>query len=38
VRSPQEWRYAAGRTDLWGVTAPPTERMKAAQAKIRFAP
>ena len=38
VRSPQEWRYAAGRTDLWGVTPPPSERMKAAQAKIRFAP
>jgi catechol 2,3-dioxygenase-like lactoylglutathione lyase family enzyme len=36
VRSPEEWRYPPGRSDLWGVTPPPSERMRAAQAKIRF--
>ena len=34
---PSHWRYPAGRTDLWGVTPPPTERLKSAQEAIRFA-
>ena len=38
VRAPADWKYPAGRTDLWGATAPPSERMQAAQRKIRFAP
>lgn len=38
VRTPADWKYPPGRTDLWGATAPPSERMKAAQKKIRFAP
>ena len=37
VRSPGDWVYPPGRSDLWGATAPPSERMKAAQKKIRFA-
>ena len=38
VRTPADWKYPPGRSDLWGATAPPSERMKAAQKKIRFAP
>ena len=37
ARAPEQWRYPAGRTDLWGATPPPSARMQAAQAKIRFA-
>jgi catechol 2,3-dioxygenase len=37
VRTPEDWRYPPGHTDLWGATAPPSERMKSAQKKIRFA-
>jgi catechol 2,3-dioxygenase len=36
VRSPEEWRYPPGHSDLWGATAPPTGRMLAAQKKIVF--
>jgi len=38
VKSPADWAYPPGHSDLWGATAPPSERMKAAQKKIRFAP
>ena len=37
VRAPGEWAYPPGHSDLWGATAPPTARMKAAQKKIEFA-
>jgi catechol-2,3-dioxygenase len=37
VRTPKDWAYPPGRSDLWGATAPPSERMKSAQKKIRFA-
>lgn len=37
VRAPGDWAYPPGRTDLWGATPPPSERMKAAQKKIGFA-
>ncbi len=37
VREPREWAYPPGHSDLWGATAPPSERMKAAQKKIEFA-
>ena len=36
VREPREWAYPPGHSDLWGVTPPPSERMKAAQKKIGF--
>jgi len=36
-RAPEAWAYPAGTTDLWGLTAPPSERMLAAQARIAFA-
>lgn len=37
VRAPGDWAYPPGRSDLWGATAPPSSRMKAAQARIGFA-
>ena len=37
VRTPRDWMYPPGRSDLWGATPPPSERMKAAQKKIGFA-
>ena len=37
VREPGEWAYPPGHSDLWGATAPPSERMRAAQKKIQFA-
>lgn len=37
IRQPAQWAYPAGHSDLWGATPPPSERMKAAQNKIRFA-
>jgi catechol 2,3-dioxygenase len=37
VRTPADWAYPQGHSDLWGATAPPSERMKAAQKKIGFA-
>ena len=37
VREPREWAYPPGHSDLWGATAPPSARMKAAQKKIQFA-
>ncbi len=36
VREPREWAYPPGRSDLWGATPPPSERMKAAQKQIAF--
>lgn len=37
VGSPGDWIYPEGRTDLSGVTPPPSARIKAAQQKIVFA-
>jgi catechol 2,3-dioxygenase len=37
VGRPDDWRWPPGRVDHWGVSDPPSERMKAAQRKIRFA-
>jgi catechol-2,3-dioxygenase len=37
VRTPEEWRYPPGHSDLWGATPPPTARMKEAQDRIGFA-
>jgi catechol 2,3-dioxygenase len=37
VRTPADWVYPRGHSDLWGATPPPSERMKAAQKKIGFA-
>jgi catechol 2,3-dioxygenase len=37
VGRPDDWKWPPGRVDHWGVSDPPSERMKAAQRKIRFA-
>lgn len=37
AREPGNWVYPPGHSDLWGATAPPSARMKAAQEQIRFA-
>ncbi|MEK6244817.1 MAG: VOC family protein [Pseudomonadota bacterium] len=37
VREANDWAYPPGHSDLWGVTPPPSARMKAAQKKIEFA-
>jgi catechol 2,3-dioxygenase len=34
---PDDWKWPPGRVDHWGVSDPPSDRMKAAQRKIRFA-
>jgi len=37
VGRPDDWKWPPGRVDHWGISDPPSERMKAAQKKIRFA-
>lgn len=37
VGGPQDWVYPPGHSDLWGVTSPPSARMKDAQNTILFA-
>ena len=37
VGAPEDWTWPPGRTDRWGITGPPSERLHAAQRKIRFA-
>ena len=34
--SPADWTWPPGRFDQWGVSKPPSERIKQAQKKIRF--
>lgn len=34
---PDDWGFPEGRTDRWGVTGPPSERMHEAQSRIGFA-
>ena len=36
--SPADWAWPAGRVDQWGISAPPSARLKAAQRAVRFAP
>ena len=35
---PEDWAWPAGRVDQWGISAPPSARLKQAQASVRFAP
>jgi catechol 2,3-dioxygenase len=37
VRGASDWRWPPGRSDQWGVTAPPSARLLEAQRRIRFA-
>lgn len=34
---PDDWKWPRGRVDQWGVSAPPSPRIKEAQKAIRFA-
>ncbi len=34
---PDDWQWPPGRVDRWGVSAPPSDRIKTAQQKIKFA-
>lgn len=34
---PSDWTWPPGRFDQWGVSKPPSDRIKQAQKKIRFA-
>jgi catechol 2,3-dioxygenase len=36
VGGPSDWTWPPGRFDQWGVSKPPSDRIKQAQKKIRF--
>ncbi|MES2941257.1 MAG: VOC family protein [Pseudomonadota bacterium] len=35
--SPDDWKWPPGRLDQWGISAPPSARLKEAQRQIGFA-
>lgn len=37
ARGPEDWKWPAGRVDQWGISAPPSQRLKEAQRQILFA-
>jgi catechol 2,3-dioxygenase len=37
VRGPEDWTWPPGRVDQWGVSAPPSARLKEAQRAVHFA-
>ena len=36
VGSPDDWKWPAGRVDHWGISQPPSARLKQAQRAIHF--
>ena len=38
VRGPADWAWPTGRVDHWGISAPPSARLKQAQRAVLFAP
>ena len=34
---PSDWGWPPGRSDHWGITGPPSQRLKAAQGAVGFA-
>jgi catechol 2,3-dioxygenase-like lactoylglutathione lyase family enzyme len=38
VGGPDDWKWPPGRMDRWGIAVGPTDRMKAAQKQVGFAP
>lgn len=38
VRGPSDWTWPPGRVDQWGVSAPPSARLKEAQRAVLFSP
>jgi catechol 2,3-dioxygenase-like lactoylglutathione lyase family enzyme len=37
VGGPDDWKWPPGRVDHWGISGPPSARLKEAQKKISFA-
>jgi len=37
ARGPEEWKWPPGRVDHWGISRPPSARLKLAQREIGFA-
>ena len=38
VGQPEDWPWPPGRVDQWGISAPPSDRLKKAQRAVLFAP
>jgi catechol 2,3-dioxygenase-like lactoylglutathione lyase family enzyme len=38
VGAPTDWTWPPGRVDQWGISAPPSPRLKAAQRAVYFIP
>ena len=38
ARGPADWTWPPGRVDQWGISAPPSARLKAAQRAVLFMP
>jgi catechol 2,3-dioxygenase len=36
ARGPEDWKWPPGRVDHWGISAPPSARLKEVQKQIRF--
>jgi catechol 2,3-dioxygenase-like lactoylglutathione lyase family enzyme len=36
VRMPADWKWPQGRFDQWGISAPPSAKLKEAQKLVRF--
>ena len=36
--SPADWAWPPGRVDQWGISAPPSARLKVAQRAVHFSP
>jgi len=36
ARGPEDWKWPRGRVDHWGISAPPSARLKEVQKQIRF--
>jgi catechol 2,3-dioxygenase len=37
ARYPNDWTWPPGRVDQWGISAPPSARLKEAQKAVLFA-
>ena len=38
IGTPEDWKWSAGRVDHWGISAPPSARLKEAQRAVFFIP
>ena len=36
VGGPDDWKWPPGRVDQWGISPPPSDKIKQAQKRIRF--